>query len=206
MATEPLPISPQLKTKPQRASERDRLAQRDFDLVRRVQLREESAVRELYDLYSVLVYSVAHHVLGDDGLAEDVLQEIFLQLWRNPESFDAGRGSLSTWLTVLARHRAIDRYRRRRPELDVADVVIPINGHQLRHVRQMESTLLLRKLLQQMPVLLRDSLELAYFEGLTHSEISARLGVPLGTIKSRIRLGMEWLRMRLPDCGAPGES
>lgn len=206
MATDPLSISSQSEITPEPSPGRVRVADRDLELVRRVTLREEAAIRKLYDCYSVLVYSVARHVLADDGLAEDVLQEIFLQLWRNPDSFDPARGSLSTWLTVLARHRAIDRYRRRHSELDVAEMVIPTNGNQLAHVTRLESALQLRKLLKQMPVALREALELAYFEGLTQSEISVRLGAPLGTIKSRIRLGLEWLRLRLSERAVDIES
>jgi RNA polymerase sigma-70 factor (ECF subfamily) len=199
MAADPFPITPQMQTSPKPSLDRTLVAERDLDLLRRIVLREEAAIRELYDRYSLLVYSVANHVLADDGLAEDVLQEIFLQLWRAPETFDATRGSLSTWLTVMARHRAIDRYRRRRPEIDVSELIIPISGTQFGDVHRIESALQLRRLLEQMPMVLREAVELAYFEGLTHSQIGAQLGAPLGTIKSRIRLGLEWLRARFPD-------
>src|SRR6202158_3674711 len=80
----------------------------------------------LYDRYSAVVYSVALRVLGDTGAAEDVLQEVFMQLWRNPGLFDSSRGNLGPWLAVIARHRAIDGLRKRRPETDIADAVVSV--------------------------------------------------------------------------------
>src|ERR1700678_904449 len=87
---------------------------------------DQSAMAELYDRYSSVVYAVALRVLGDTGAAEDVLQEVFLQLWRNPSAFDAARGSLASWLAVIARNRAIDSLRKRRPETDIEDVVLSV--------------------------------------------------------------------------------
>src|ERR1700685_337604 len=81
---------------------------------------------ELYDRYSSVVYAVALRVLGDTGAAEDVLQEVFLQLWRNPNSFNAARGSLTSWLAVVTRNRAIDSLRKRRPETDIEDVMLSV--------------------------------------------------------------------------------
>src|SRR5438477_11777505 len=81
---------------------------------------------QLYDRYSSIVYSVALRVLGDTGAAEDVLQEVFMQLWRNPQVFDASRGNLGAWLAVITRNRAIDSLRKRRPETDIADVVVSV--------------------------------------------------------------------------------
>src|SRR5438876_9300693 len=86
----------------------------------------ESAMAQLYDRYSGIVYSVALRVLGDTGAAEDVLQEVFMQLWRNPGVFDSSRGNLGPWLAVIARNRAIDGLRKRRPETDIADVVVSV--------------------------------------------------------------------------------
>src|SRR5712691_9541973 len=81
----------------------------------------------LYDRYSSIVYGVALRVLGDTGAAEDLLQEVFLQLWRNPGAFDAARGSLGAWLAVITRNRAIDAVRRRRPETDIEDVILSVS-------------------------------------------------------------------------------
>src|SRR5215467_6809199 len=87
---------------------------------------DQSAIADLYDRYSSIVYAVALRVLGDTMAAEDVLQEVFLQLWRNPGAFDAARGNLAAWLAVIARNRAIDALRRRKPETDIEDVVISV--------------------------------------------------------------------------------
>ncbi len=148
----------------------------------------------LYDRYSSLVYAVALRVLGDTGAAEDVLQEVFLQLWRNPAAFDSGRGNLGTWLGVITRNRAIDRLRKRRPETDIADVAVSVEpdlAGEAERARAMEKV---RNALGGMPGPQRSALEMAYFEGLTHTEIAAKTGEPLGTIKTRIRAGLQVLR------------
>src|SRR3954468_17748515 len=96
----------------------------DLSLVLAIRSGDTNAMTLLYDRYSSIVYSVALRVLGDTGAAEDVLQEVFLQLWRNPRAFDANRGSLGAWLAVIARNRAIDALRKRRPESNIEDVVV----------------------------------------------------------------------------------
>ena len=95
-------------------------------LVAAIRAGDEQAMAALYDRYSGVVYSVALRVLGDTGKAEDILQEVFMQLWRNPSAFDASRGNLAPWLAVIARNRAIDSLRKRRPETDIADVVVAV--------------------------------------------------------------------------------
>ena len=148
----------------------------------------------LYDRYSSIVYAVALRVLGDTGAAEDVLQEVFLQLWRNPGAFDSNRGNLGPWLAVIARNRAIDGLRKRRPETDIADVVVSVEldiAGDAERARAMEKV---RGALGTMPAAQRSALEMAYFEGLTHIEIAAKTGEPLGTIKTRIRTGLLALR------------
>jgi len=133
-------------------------------------------------------------VLGDTGAAEDVLQEVFLQLWRNPGVFDSSRGNMAAWLAVIARNRAIDSLRKRRPEADIADVVVSVEpdlAGETERARAMEK---IRSVLGDMPAAQRSALEMAYFEGLTHTEISARTGEPLGTVKTRIRAGLLSLR------------
>src|SRR5579863_7350065 len=103
----------------------------DSDLWRRFKLGEEQAIADLYDRYSQLVYSVAHQVLRDPGTSEDVLQEVFLQLWRVPDAFEPAKGSLGAWLTVVSLRRAIDRLRKLKTEIDVDAVIVPINANQL---------------------------------------------------------------------------
>ena len=96
----------------------------EMRLVARIRAGDQQAMSELYDRYSRIVYSVALRVLQDAAGAEDILQDVFLQLWRNPDAFDASRGNLAAWLAVIARHRSIDRLRKRRPEIDIDDCVI----------------------------------------------------------------------------------
>ena len=148
----------------------------------------------LYDRYSSIVYSIALRVLGDTGAAEDVLQEVFLQLWRNPGVFDSSRGNMAAWLAVIARNRAIDSLRKRRPEADIADVVVSVEPDLAGDTERARAMEKIRGVLGDMPAAQRSALEMAYFEGLTHTEISARTGEPLGTVKTRIRAGLLSLR------------
>jgi RNA polymerase sigma-70 factor, ECF subfamily len=166
----------------------------DLALVAAIRSGEPSAMAALYDRFSSVVYSVALRVLGDTGAAEDILQEVFLQLWRNPASFDASRGSLGAWLAVIARNRAIDGLRKRRPEIDVEDVVLSIEPDLADEADRARAAERVRGVLGSMPAAQRSALEMAYFEGLTHTEIAAKTGEPLGTIKTRIRAGLATLR------------
>jgi RNA polymerase sigma-70 factor (ECF subfamily) len=166
----------------------------DFALVSAVRSGDESAMARLYDKYSSIVYSVALRVLGDSGIAEDVLQEVFMQLWRNPGVFDSSRGNLAAWLSVIARNRAIDNLRKRRPESDIEDVVVSVTPDLASEAERSRSMQKVRGTLGAMPDAQRKALELAYFEGLTHSEIADKTGEPLGTIKTRIRSGLLALR------------
>ena len=158
---------------------------------------DEQAMAELYGRYSGVVYSVALRVLGETGAAEDVLQEVFMQLWRNPDAFDANRGSLAGWLAVIARNRAIDSLRRRRPELDIDDVVVSCEPDMTRKADWSRALDKIRAALASMPALQRTALDMAFFEGLSHTEIAEKTGEPLGTIKTRIRTGLLTLRKAL---------
>jgi RNA polymerase sigma-70 factor (ECF subfamily) len=168
----------------------------EMRLVARIRAGDQQAMSELYDRYGKVVYAVALRVLQDAAGAEDVLQDVFLQLWRNPDAFDASRGSLAAWLAVISRHRSIDRLRQRRPETDIEDCVIA-GGPDLRD--ETERTLVIEKVrgvLEQMNPDQRKVLELAFFQGLTHTEIAEKTGEPLGTIKTRIRSGLQLLRAK----------
>jgi len=168
----------------------------DTRLIARIRAGDQGAMSELYDRYSSVVYGVALRVLQDAAAAEDILQDIFLQLWRRPDAFDGSRGSMVAWLAVIARHRAIDRLRKRRPETDIEEVVIA-GTTDLRD--EAERTLVIEKVrsaLGEMNEDQRKALEMAYFQGLTHSEIAEKTGEPLGTIKTRIRSGLQALRAR----------
>jgi RNA polymerase sigma-70 factor (ECF subfamily) len=155
---------------------------------------DQSAMAELYDRYSSIVYAVALRVLGDTGAAEDILQDVFLQLWRNPGAFDSARGSLGAWLAVITRNRAIDALRRRRPETDIEDVIVSVAPDLAGEADRSRAAERVRGVLGSMSGPQRAALEMAYFEGLSHSEIATKTGEPLGTIKTRIRAGLMALR------------
>jgi RNA polymerase sigma-70 factor, ECF subfamily len=168
----------------------------EMRLVARVRVGDQQALSELYDRYSNVVYAVALRILQDTGAAEDILQDIFLQLWRKPDAFDSSRGSLTAWLAVIARHRAIDRLRQRRPETVIEDCVIA-SSTDLRD--ETERSLVIEKVrgvMNEMGPDQRTALEMAFFQGLTHTEIAAKTGEPLGTIKTRIRSALQMLRTR----------
>jgi RNA polymerase sigma-70 factor, ECF subfamily len=166
----------------------------DVSLVWAIRSGDESAMAMLYDRYSSIVYAVALRVLGDTGRAEDVLQEVFMQLWRNPGVFDSSRGNLGAWLGVISRNRAIDTLRKRRPETDIADVVVSVEPDMAADAERVRAMEKVRGALGSMPAAQRSALEMAYFEGLTHTEIAAKTGEPLGTVKTRIRAGLQALR------------
>lgn len=155
---------------------------------------DQRAMAELYDRYSSVVYAVALRVLGDTGAAEDVLQEVFLQLWRNPGAFDSARGSLGAWLAVITRNRAIDSLRKRKPETDIEDVIVSVAPDLASEADRSRAAGKVREVLGAMPSAQRTALEMAYFEGMSHSEIAGKTGEPLGTIKTRIRAGLIALR------------
>jgi RNA polymerase sigma-70 factor (ECF subfamily) len=166
----------------------------DLALVTAVRSGDQSAMAVLYDRYSSIVYSVALRVLQDTGAAEDVLQDIFMQLWRKPAAFDASRGNMDAWLAVIARNRAIDALRRRRPQDDIAEVIVSVEPDLATEADRTRAMEKVRGALQTMPPAQRAALEMAYFEGLTHAEIAEKTGDPLGTIKTRIRTGLLTLR------------
>ncbi|MGA9529456.1 MAG: sigma-70 family RNA polymerase sigma factor [Terriglobales bacterium] len=169
----------------------------DSSLINAIRAGDQGAMAKLYDRYSSIVYSVALRVLQDTGSAEDVLQDTFVMLWRNPGAFDASRGNMPAWLAVIARNRAIDSLRRRRPETDMDDVVVSIEPDLASSTDRSRAMEKVRGVLETMPDTQRSVLEMAYFEGLTHAEIAEKTGEPLGTIKTRIRSGLLSLRKAL---------
>ncbi len=166
----------------------------DFDLIRRVVARDEGALATLYDRYAGLVYSVAKRVLGDAGTAEEVLQDIFHQLWRHAARFDSARGSLSGWLLVTARNRAIDRLRRRDPGASESIESVPFPFALEADVSRNQLVARVKTAMAALPEAQRQTLELAYFEGMTQSEIAERTGEPLGTVKTRMRTALQSLK------------
>lgn len=166
----------------------------DAALIAAVRAGNQKAMAQLYDRYAGVVYSVALRVLGETAAAEDVLQEIFMQLWRSPGSFDASRGNLAPWLAVIARNRAVDVLRKRRPQAEISETLISIEPDLAGETERGRTAEKVRAALQEMAVPLRQALEMAYYEGYTHSEISEKTGEPLGTVKTRIRTGLILLR------------
>jgi RNA polymerase sigma-70 factor, ECF subfamily len=169
----------------------------DAELLQRIRRGDEAAMAELYDRFSAVVFSAALRVLSEASQAEDVLQEVFLQLWRNPSAFDANRGSMAAWLAVIARHRAIDHLRRRRPETDFEEVVLSVDPGLDNQAARSEAIGRIRGVMENMSDEQRSAVEMAFFEGLTHTEIAEKTGEPLGTIKTRIRSALIAIRKAL---------
>ena len=178
----------------------------DEELMRRLSYRDLRAFRALFSRYGNLVYSTALRVLRDPSLAEDMVQEIFLRLWRKPESYAATRGKFATWLTSVSRNRAVDEVRSRNrryrhetasPEEQEREFPGPDTDDPAMSAELADQRRLILVALQGLPVDQRKTIELAYFGGLTQQEIAERLHQPLGTVKTRIRLGMQKLRAAL---------
>jgi RNA polymerase sigma-70 factor, ECF subfamily len=168
----------------------------DAALIARIVQRDESALAALYDRYSGMLSSVLTRILRDSQAAEEILQDIFFQLWRNAAQFDSSRGSLPGWLLVIARNRAISKLRRHNPasgeELLENTVVLPATLES--KIAQQQLIGKVKVALESLPKEQHAAIELAYFEGLTHSEIAERTGDPLGTVKTRLRSAVETLK------------
>ena len=166
----------------------------DAALLVQVQRGEQQAMAALFDRYSKVVYSVALRVLRDPASAEDVLQEVFMQIWRNPDGFVATKGSLGGWLAVVARNRSIDTLRRKRPTEQVDDMALASNYNLADEAERNSLMEKARGVIHLLPFDQRKTLEMAFFDGLTHSEIAEMTGDPLGTVKTRIRSALTSLR------------
>jgi RNA polymerase sigma-70 factor (ECF subfamily) len=176
------------------------LTDADRRAVRRMATGDEGGLAELYDRHARLLYSLALRIVRERGDAEDVIQEVFSQIWRQAHRFDVARGTVAGWLVTVTRSRALDRLRRRkaRPEspdgdLVAAGIVDPSAGIDLQLVTA-EAAERVRTALAGLPADQRVPLELAYYEGLSQSEIAATLATPLGTIKTRMREALRRLR------------
>lgn len=151
----------------------------------------------IFDRYAGMAYSVAFRVLKDRGQAEDAIQDLFFWLWQNPDSFAPDRGCLAAWLAVVVRNRAIDVLRKRRPRSSVEEVVLPADNDVASEVEQRAMVEKIRRVLRELPAEQRSSVEMAFFDGLTHSEIAEQTGDPLGTVKTRIRSALMSVRKAL---------
>ena len=174
----------------------------DRDIVLRLQRRDPQALGELYDRYGKTVYGLILRVVKDSGTAEDLVQETFLRIWNRSGGFDCERGALGPWVLAVARNRAIDYLRcqgrrvQNTVELDETEhpslfVDLP------RHVLQLDVVKRVRVGLERLNPSQREAIELAYFEGLTQSEIAERMGQPLGTVKTWMRRALQQLRESL---------
>lgn len=191
----------------------------DADLMAAISRREAGAFEALYDRYARLVFSTAFRVLHDAAAAEDVVQDVYVRLWQRPDRYVESRGKFLGWLLSVARNRAIDeiRARGRRPliETDVSDPTTPgaladdyaseAANRQFESADLVDQRAAVRRALAGLPGDQRIPIELAYFKGLTQAEIAQALETPLGTIKTRIRLGMRKLRDALLADGVIGQ-
>jgi len=169
----------------------------DAGLLTRIRSGEPEAMSDLFDRYGTMVYSVALRVLRDASEAEDVMQETFVQVWKNPGAFVPGKGSLGGWLAVTARNRSIDILRKRRPTDPVEMFALPSSANLAGEAERNSLLGKIRGVMGLLPDEQRRPLELAFFEGLSHSEIAAKTGDPLGTVKTRIRLALNTIRKAL---------
>ncbi|MDQ6602506.1 MAG: sigma-70 family RNA polymerase sigma factor [Chloroflexota bacterium] len=178
----------------------------DAAILRQIADRDPRGVELLYDRYSGVAFALAYRLLGERGSAEDVIQEAFLNVWRQGATYDTRRGTVRTWLLTIVHHRAIDQMRSARSKAGadtVIDAAMPlpakedtwtevVQGLEHERVRQAMATL---------PPEQRQVVDLAYYGGFTHTEIAQRIGIPLGTVKGRMRLALDKLRdlLHVPD-------
>ncbi len=178
---------------------------RDRDLVQRIEAGDEEAFRGLFRRYGPTATALARQVARQPFLAEEIVQEAFLAVWRNPSGYDQGRGSVKSWLMGMVHHRAVDAIRReeaqrrRAEDAQATDVVVVADPAEavVEELGLPDERRAVRAALDHLPAEQRQVIELMYFGGLSQSRISERLGLPLGTVKSRTLLGMRRLRKTL---------
>jgi RNA polymerase sigma-70 factor (ECF subfamily) len=168
----------------------------DAMLVERVARGDEHAFRALYERFAAIVHAIARRVLRDPQAAEECTQDVFVQVWRQAARFDPARGTLGAWIVTIARSRAFEHGRRLARRDIPSDAVAPgaVTGDHAGDVAAADDALVLARAMAELPAAQLEALQLAYFEGLSHAEIAERLGVPLGTVKGRIRLALDRLR------------
>lgn len=178
----------------------------DEELMERLVFKDLQAFRELYKRFGNLVYSTCLRIVRDNQVAEDMTQEIFIRIWRKPDRYVAQRGRFVTWLTSVTRNRAVDEVRSRNrryrhetmsPEEHQRDIAGPETNDPALTAELADQRRLILTAMAGLPAEQRAVIELAYFGGLTQQEIAEKLSQPLGTVKTRIRLGMQKLRAAL---------
>ena len=204
------PVEPAVPAKPTGSES----AAADAALLVRLSDRETAALDALYQRYGRPAYSLARRICADDGLAEDVVQEVFLALWRDPGKFDPGRGTVASWLMTLVHHKAVDAVRREatrrrhHPTTGEPDEGVPAGGPSA--ARQALGAVLgeqIRAALHRLPTEQRTALGLAYYGGYSQREVASLTGVPIGTVKSRMFAGVARLRVLLgPVLGSSADA
>jgi len=180
---------------------------RDGQLVELVAQQDAGALEALYDRYGRAAYSLARRILTEETLAQDVVQEVFLSLWRNARRFDAGRGTVATYLLSMTHHRAVDVVRREenlrrwRTSDEGLELAPDPKARVEDEVEAFERRTEVRAALKDLPEPQRQALLLAYFGGYTQREVAALVGVPLGTVKTRMAAGMRKMKEALSDAG-----
>ncbi len=174
------------------------------DLLAALRDRETGAVERVYDAFGHRAFSLAFRIVGDHGAAEDAVQEAFVSLWRDADRLDPSRGSLQSLLLTIVHHKAVDRLRRQRGQARINESIELTAVHEsLSESDDFAATSVKRSLVQEalnsLPAEQRKAIELAYFGGYTQIEISKIMNVPLGTVKSRIRLALERLRAAISE-------
>jgi len=175
----------------------------DEELLAAIARGDEGALAELYDRLGRIAYGLALRILRDPALAQDAVQDAFLGVWRTAAAFDPRRGKAQTWLLTLVHRRAVDvvrrEDRRRTEQLDDAPVAASESTDEEASIREQRRSV--QAALARLPPDQREALELSYYGGLTQSELSERLGIPLGTVKSRVFAGLARLRDLLGEAG-----
>lgn len=177
--------------------------QRDAELARRLQQRDHRAMAELYDRFGKLAYSVIYAIVRDAATAEDLVQETFLRIWNRVHAFEAGKGALGPWLLAVARNRAIDHIRSRGARMDRNAYELDVREHPSlfvdmeRDVLNTDHARVIRGAIAKLNPKQQKVIELAYYEGLSQSEMADRMGEPLGTVKTWVRTALKLLREEL---------
>jgi RNA polymerase sigma-70 factor (ECF subfamily) len=189
-------------TRPARPPER---SSSDAEILRRIAAGDPTAVDDLYERFRRPAFALARRILADDTLAEDVLQDVFLSVWRDPGAFDGRRGTFASWLLALVHHKAVDAVRReesqrRRQGLAQDDLILqePLSARDVEDEAWSRTVAeRVRSALGELPATQREALTLAYYGGYTQREVAALTGAPLGTVKTRMLAGMRRLRVGL---------
>jgi RNA polymerase sigma-70 factor (ECF subfamily) len=177
--------------------------QRDEDLARRLQGRDPDAMKDLYDRFGKLAYSVVLAIVHDASTAEDLVQETFLRVWNRIQAFEAGRGALGPWLLAIARNRAIDHVRSSSSKIDRNAFELDLREHpslfadMQREVENTDHARFIRAAIKKLNPNQQKVIELAWYEGLSQTEMAERMGQPLGTIKTWVRAALGILRNEL---------